>query len=865
MRDYGERRGFSFSLVITTHVYQPTTLSFLQSCPSPLLSLCSIMATAAEEERAERLAQSAAASVEAGNFIDAARALREATTIAPENPHVKAGWLSLQEEERKSPLLQICRTWVKSKDEDDGEEALKLIKGHQLTHEVAEQSMSILMDYKGECDTLDHVTGELLRYRSAQTVLAKYLKDHPTETYYQFFERGDDSIDSLFAVLLDRTAWQSDATFIQAHRDAFILSLAMMMEEALDHPERAMKGIARLLAAHASHLNGIIDSDGFDVILASLDIRLPNSLRSQATLATIKILELSPDTAQSLISKFVTSRVARPTTDGLIVAFSAAAAIFPITTSVAAALFLTEGFISGLVSLVQNKKSQRLDQASLELLSAACVDKTCREAISRHCRLWLEEIIDAGLDKKRSNLAALILMKLGEEKPSEQVPQIIGPAKVDQDDLISRFKEMVLSTETSSKQDSVEGLAYASLQPKVREELAKDHAFLLRLIETMADPAAPKPVMFGGLTIFVNLTTYLPFQSEEEKRMAQLKAFANTTKPSEPDPLENETHVTARCKKVLDSGIVPLLVACSKRASPSVLSQMLQILLSLSQGKKHRGLMAQQGAVKLILHIWDHIHAEEHPHASSYSPASNRAAAHALARILISINPFHVFSAASALPTTNAIRPLLFLLEPDPNAKTQNLLQTFEALLALTNLASTDDTTRDDIIRLAWDKLINDLILSPNTLVQRATVELICNLVASPKGVEKFADGSRRADNTMHILLAMADVEDVQTRSAAGGALAMLLGWDLAVDAVLKRDRGVEILLGLCKDESEDVKHRGVVCVRSVVGAPGEIGERGKAEVKKQEGLEILKQLLITSRNQEVIQMGVETLKVLMA
>ena len=117
----------------------------------------------------------------------------------------------------------------------------------------------------------------------------------------------------------------------------------------------------------------------------------------------------------------------------------------------------------------------------------------------------------------------------------------------------------------------------------------------------------------------------------------------------------------------------------------------------------------------------------------------------------------------------------------------------------------------------------------------------------------------------MHILLAMADVEDVQTRSAAGGALAMLLGWDLAVDAVLKRDRGVEILLRLCKDESEDVKHRGVVCVRSVVGAPGEIGERGKAEVKKQEGLEILKQLLITSRNQEVIQVGVETLKVLMA
>ncbi|OCK86455.1 CRO1 protein [Lepidopterella palustris CBS 459.81] len=822
------------------------------------------MATTIEEGRVEQLTQSAAASVRAGKFVDAALALREATTIAPENPRVKAAWINLKEEESKSPLLDICKAWVKSKDENDGEDALKLIKGHQLTDEVAEQAMSILMDYKGECDTLDHVTGELLKIRSAQNILATYLRDHPTETYYEIFERGDDSMDGMLQVLLNRAAWPSDAAFIQAHRDAFMLSLAMMMEEALDHPERAMKGIARLLAAHASHLNGIIDSDSFDVILSALDIRLPSSLRSQATLATVKLLELAPDTAQNLISKFVTSRVAVPTTDGLIVAFSAAASIFPITTSVAAALFLTEGFVSGLVPLVQNKKSQKLEQASLELISAACVDKTCREAIGRHCRLWLEDIVEAGTDKRRSNLAALILMKLGEEQPSDQVPQIIGPAKVDQDDLISRFKTMVLSSETSSKQDSVEGLAYASLQPKVREQLANDHPFLLRLIETMADPAAAKPVIFGGLTIFVNLTTYLPVQSEEEKRMAQLKAYANTTKPTEPDPLENSFHVTARCKKVLDSGIVPLLVSCSKRASPSVLSQMLQILLSLSQEQKHRGIMAQQGAVKLILHIWVHIHAEEHPHASSYSPASNRAAAHALARILISINPAHVFSAASALPTTNAIRPLIFLLEPDADAKAQNLLQVFEALLALTNLASTDDMTRDAIIRLAWDKIMDDLILSPNTLVQRATVELICNLVASPKGVEKFADGSRRASNRLHILLAMADVEDTATRSAAGGALAMLLEWDMAVDAVLKLERGVEILLGLCGDEHEHVRHRGVVCVRSVVVAPGEIGVRGKEEVKKKGGVEVLKEALKASRLPEVVQMAAETLKVLL-
>jgi hypothetical protein len=816
-----------------------------------------------EEERAAQLAHSATAATRAGKFTDAAQALREATSIAPENHQVKAAWVLLKKEESKSPLLDICTQWVHSRDEKDGDRALKEIKGVHLTNEVAEKAMSTLNAYKGECDTLDHVTGELLKYQAAQNVLATYIKDHPTEMYYQFFERGDDSMDGLLQVLLNRSAWSTDATWIQGHRDCFMLSLAMMMEEALDHPERAMKAITRLLAAHASHLKGIIDSDGFDVILAALDIRLPNTLRSQATLATIKIVELAPDTAQNLIGKFVTARVSRPTTDGLIVAFSAVAAIFPITASVAAALFLTEGFISSLVPLVQSKKSVRLEQAALELISAACVDKTCREAINRHCREWLEDVVEAGVSPQRSNLAALILMKLGDEKASGTIPHIVVPGKVDQDDLISRFKGLVLSPENTSKQDSVEGLAYASLQPKVRENLANDHQFLLRLIETMADREASKPVLFGGLTIFVNLTSYLPIQSEEEKRMAQLKAYANTAKPSDPDPLEDEAHVTARCQKVLASGIVPLLVASSKRASPSVLSQILQILLSLSQEQKHRGLMAQQGAVKLILHIWDHIHAEEHPHASSYSPASNRAAAHALARILISVNPSHVFSTASALPTTNAIRPLILLLKWDPDAKTGHLLQTFEALLALTNLASTDDTSRDTIIRLAWDTILDDLVLSPNTLVQRASIELVCNLVLSPLGVEKFADGSRRAGNRLHVLVAMADVEDQKTRSAAGGALAMLLGFDPVVEKVLGKERGVQILLGLCEDESEDVRHRGVVCVRSLVGAGGDVGKRAGEAVSEKNGVEILKGVLKKSRRQEVLTVAVETLKIL--
>ncbi|KAF2798662.1 CRO1 protein [Melanomma pulvis-pyrius CBS 109.77] len=818
------------------------------------------MAPTTEEERAIELADKAVESSQAGKLADAARFLREATSIAPDHPKVKAGWLALKEEEGKSKLLGICRDWVKSQDEDDGEKVLRLVKGQSLSTEEAEQAMEILYEFKGEDDVLDHVTGELLANLGAQMWLAKEVHERPTQIYYELFERGDDSIDGLLKVLLNRSVWMSDEAFLQGHRDTFMLSLAMMMEEALDHPERAMKGIATLLAAHAEHLKGIVDADSFDVILSSLDIRLPNNLRSQATVATVKLFELAPDTAQNLISKFVTSRFQRSTADGLVVAFSAAAAIFPIAVTAAAALFLTEGFISTLPPMVQSKKSQKLEQAALELISSACIDKNCREAVNRHCREWLEDIVATSTDKRRANLAALILVKLGDEQASSSGPQILVPGTVGQDDLISRFKSMVVSNDTVAKPDSVEALAYASLQPKVREGLAGDKEFLKRLTETMRHPEAQKNVLFGGLTIFVNLTAYLPIQSEEEKKIAQLKAYANTQKPTDPSPLLNDTHVTMRCKRVLDSGVMPLLVLTAKKGSPAVLSQTLQILLSLSHEKTNRGTLAQQGAVKLLIQIWDHISTlESTPAGSSAFPsAAKPSAAQSLARILISINPSHVFSTGAALPSTSAIRPLLSLLSPSETSTWQ--LHAFESLLALTNLASLDMDTQNHIIRSAFDIVCDDLLLSSNELVRRAATELLCNLMASPAGLEKFADGSPRASQRLHILLAMTDVEDAPTRSASGGALAMLLSFDLGVKEVLKQERGVEFLLELCRDESEDIRYRGVVCIRSVV----EIGREGIEKVKGSGGVEVMKLVLKEARRQEVLVLGVETLKILL-
>ena len=149
-------------------------------------------------------------------------------------------------------------------------------------------------------------------------------------------------------------------------------------------------------------------------------------------------------------------------------------------------------------------------------------------------------------------------------------------------------------------------------------------------------------------------------------------------------------------------------------------------------------------------------------------------------------------------------------------------------------------------------------------MVTRATVELICNLMQAPTGVGKFADGSKQASHRMHILLALTDSEDFETRRAAGGAMASLTEWDTAVNAILERDRGVTLLLALCKEDQEELRHRGVVCILNVLTAPGKVGEWGIRKVTDEGGVDALKECLKKSRSQEVLEITVEALKKLL-
>jgi hypothetical protein len=192
----------------------------------------------------------------------------------------------------------------------------------------------------------------------------------------------------------------------------------------------------------------------------------------------------------------------------------------------------------------------------------------------------------------------------------------------------------------------------------------------------------------------------------------------------------------------------------------------------------------------------------------------------------------------------------------------RDLLPIFESLLALTNLASypRDDSPAELIVREGWSA-IEELLLSSNSRVQRAACELVCNLMTCESGIIKFADATKRASQRLHIMLALTDADDLATRRAAGGAIAMLTEYDAAVAAVLERPRGVELLLGLCQEEDDALVHRGVVCVHNLTTASGDIGARAKAAVQAAGGIEVLTTCLKKTSNPAVLQTGVEALK----
>jgi len=753
----------------------------------------------------------------------------------------------------------LCRRYALYSDAQAGTEAIRYLKSNQdrLPRLAALECLKVILDSNYATLSLaqDSIIVELVQQSSdVRQYFASELQISSTEFFDNVYERGDGAANCLRVTVLEAPLWRFEEDRLRVEDDLFQLLLAKLMESGHDLDGRALKGIALLLVADPQRLHPFVDEEGFDAILGCLDIRLPTDLRTQATLAGSKYLEVSEDTGRKYFTDFVTSRVGKQKNQDLILAFSAAASLFPIVPAITAPLFLTEGFLQSVIPLLDRKlKSASVEDAFLQLLNAACIDQACRSAIAKYCSDWLSHIVSNGTDTQTA-ISATILAKLRSSLSSSD------SEANDLRDLVHLFKESMSHKDAPYPSDSIEGLAYASLKAEVKDELAHDKKFLHSFLQALKSHSEKADVVIGGLSVLSNMTRYTPALSEEQKKVEELKAYANASKQLKLNMLNDDEHVMARCNAIIEAGVMPVLIECSKGRTSSSRSLVDKIILYLSRNPKTRGKIAQQGAVKLLI-----LHLQQSPEKTAKYVGLDVEAAHGLARILISVDPALVFPASGLPNITSAVQPLIRLLKPATTQglsdQPRDLLPTFESLLALTNLASSSDISPANImVRTAWD-VIEDLLLSNNTMIRRASCELVCNLVATEAGVAKYADRSRRSVQRLHTLLALADMDDLATRRAAGGALAMLTEHDAAIAGILEVKRGVSILLGLCQDDNEEIVHRGLVCLRNLACATGNIGQRARSVIQEDKGVETLKACLKQWNSPAVLQAGVDALK----
>lgn len=189
-------------------------------------------------------------------------------------------------------------------------------------------------------------------------------------------------------------------------QDQTLLVFARLMEGGQEDEEtcRELDELTKLLnddavaqRKDANHqtICKVIDGDCVDTVLCYLDMRQPDIVRGYATLTTSAYLKAAGDDGSKMLSAFFYDRVRRGTYDDYIVAFCVASATFPIVPDLTAELFLSEGFLGSLGPLMRREwKSRKVETACLEMLSAACMNSLCREAVQKYCVEWLEEVVD---------------------------------------------------------------------------------------------------------------------------------------------------------------------------------------------------------------------------------------------------------------------------------------------------------------------------------------------------------------------------------------------------------------------------------------------------------------------------------------
>ncbi|KAF8078955.1 hypothetical protein FPV67DRAFT_87791 [Lyophyllum atratum] len=560
--------------------------------------------------------------------------------------------------------------------------------------------------------------------------------------------------------------------------------------------------------------------------------------------------------------------------------------------------------------------STQLARAVAQLLSQACGHKPCRGILSSQAIQWLNFASRSSPDTNTRAGATAALIKLSKGSASDNAEaneslggvedSQLGASRQKDEELAAAMREIVVSGEDqASTSDALEGLAYLTIDPTLKDRLSRDTAFLKRIITLIPRPTATTPVesaeppttlVFGILLIVSNLTAYRPRLTEEQAQIEKLRQMAKASNASSKIPsasaLDDDESVKARVRRLVDAGLLDIFASATRTNTSGVRVLSGKVLLSIVEDKDNRGKVLQSGGAKVLMRIITHAVSSSAEKPSDSSPTFDPAylnAIQALAKLTITASPVQVFGPNEGT-MYDAIRPFSSMLQ----GSSSTLLQRFESMMALTNLSS---QSAEMATRIAKSEgLLNKvelLLLEDHTLIRRAAMELMCNLIAGADDVfERYGGGNNlnTAKSKLQVVLALSDVEDLQTRLAASGAAATLTSAPSACLALValqsEKHRVFPTLARLIdpsavhhddSDEERDddtgthpgLVHRGIICTRNILFSVSD-GVLQKKLAKEAEEAGLLQALMNFVKaeggrvDETVLRPAVEVLKVLM-
>lgn len=543
-------------------------------------------------------------------------------------------------------------------------------------------------------------------------------------------------------------------------------------------------------------------------------------------------------------------------------AISFLSALFEVDWQSASALTQEDGFVDSVTDTIDLfPDSSDIARAVAQLLAHASGHKACRALITSQHRQWLESCSRETRDETLRATAVVALIKISRGTRAD-ASEIAGTSSKESafrdEEYVKLMMNLVnVSNDSSALRDAVEGLAYLSTDPKVKEMLVNDENFLKRLFATIPhhrkrytdeqhDESLMSP-LYGVTVTVCNLCTYPPRLSEEESQLAKLRQMAKgpdgkLQEARNHNVLDDNDHVKARGRRLINCGVLDVLAAVTRSTDSHAVRLVIgKSYLNLIEDVDNRGKILQAGGARMLILIIQGLLSS----SSSSSRPTNLSASdiepiQALAKLAITSSPVQVFGPNQGA-LYDAVRPFSIML----TNSSSNLLQRFEAIMALTNLASHSQEVATRIARA--DGLLNQvelLMLEDHVLVRRAATELICNLVCGCEEVfNKYGGVHSSASNSkLQILVALCDVDDLATRLAASGALATLTSSPDACQSMIElqgeRQRVLPILghlidpsvvlvpseeSGIDDDIAEiaphpGLTHRGVVCIRNLFG-----------------------------------------------